>query len=176
MEKTKKPLTAYDFLQREIREYYKQEFNHASPEQRSVTLSNMQDALFGLETLSDVKIAKLVKNPQAHFYIIHNLHLPKKFRATAHESSSSENYQEVVRDLSCLGYSTRKVEKLRKKLQPFLIIATLLSAGAAIYAAKTERNPNLAIVASATALTLFAHNRLQTNLLPPYPKTPDLTH
>ncbi len=180
MKKIHFPLTNYDFLKCQIYEYYKHQFDHTTPQYKKTIIEDMKNALFGLEVLSDNKIRKLVETPQNSFYIIHNIPILKKskpfFQSHNLETETQEkSYGEVIKDLCRLGHNTQKIEKFRGKVRPLLIIAAVLSAGFACYASKTNRNPRPAIAGSVAALAALAYNKLQSDLLPPTPKIPDLT-
>ena len=175
MEDNKRVIFAYDFLKKEVCKHYTQKCDRVSEKERASLLSDLKDALFGLETLSDEKIRNLVQNPQAYFYIMHNLPLPKRLKQSDENTPATGDYQQVINNLRHLGVSARKMQKFRNRVRPFLIAASLLSAGTALYAITSKHNPKPALISSVASLTLLVHNRRQNDLLPPYPKTPDLT-
>ena len=170
------PPFAYDYLKQEINKYYKKQYKTAPQERRVTLLSNMRDALFGLETLSDPKIHKLVEMPQAYFYILHHLPIPNRLKHQDENTTEHPNYfKNIIERLSTIGSSARKAEKFRNKVHPYLIAASLLFTAAAVYAEKTQHNYKPAVAGAVVTLATAIYHKKKNDILPPYPKTPDLT-
>ena len=167
---------AYDFLRKEVIKHYKQQFNKASQNDQEIVISDLRNALFGLEILSDNKIEQLVKNPEAHYYIVHNLPLPRKFRKQSENKADSKDYNQAIHALKDLGLLSQKKQRLRNKLQPILILTAVLSVGSALFAANSKHSTKIPLTGAIASLALLVHNKEQNNMLPPFPKKPDLTH